>query len=248
MIDVRDWWDKNADEWLRKYNEEAYGRSEVDPLEFDIESRDSRSAWMEVLLLGAAHRMGFKLCQHKGFIGFLKRKGWWDEYCEHEVSPQRWLNTLDEYLDEEELAGGEYGHWFNLFVRIYQFSKHLDTYVQLFETWNDADECEKCDLASIKENSKLRGTSIDAPGLQYALGQGTGLAFVYREMVRRHAVSNPILHRFCYVPYPRVSEFGHCIRDSEAIFEKAVRELGREDATFGLAFDIAITSFMKSRR
>ena len=248
MIDVRDWWDKNADEWLRKYNEEAYGRSEVDPLEFDIESRDSRSAWMEVLLLGAAHRMGFKLCQHKGFIGFLKRKGWWDEYCEHEVSPQRWLNTLDEYLDEEELAGGEYGHWFNLFVRIYQFSKHLDTYVQLFETWNDADECEKCDLASIKENSKLRGTSIDAPGLQYALGQGTGLAFVYREMVRRHAVSNPILHRFCYVPYPRVSEFGLCIRDSEAIFEKAVRELGREDATFGLAFDIAITSFMKSRR
>ena len=248
LRDVYEWWADNRDRWLAKYNEEAYGRTSVEPLEFDLESKTSRSAWMEVLLLGAAHRMGFKLCQHKGFISFLKRKGWWDEYCEHEVSSQRWLATLDQYLDEEEFAGGEYGHWFSLFVRIYQFSRHLDTYVQLFDTWNDAEECEKCDLAAIKQNSKLSQTGIDAPGLQYALGQGTGLAFVYREMVRRGAIKNPLLHRFCFVPYPKVSEFGLCIRDSEAIFDKAVRELGREEATFGLSFDIAITSFMKARR
>jgi len=246
--DVRNWWVENSAEWIEKYNDEAYGRPTVEPLIFDIKTRESRSAWMEVLLLGAAHRIGFKLCQHKGFIGFLKRKGWWDEYCEHEVSPRRWMETLDQCLDEEEFSSGEYRYWFSLFLRIYQFAKHLETYVQLFATWNDAEDCKKCDLAAIKENSKLRGTGIDAPGLQYALGQGTGLAFVYREMVRRGAIRNPLLHRFCFVPYPSVSEFGLCIRDSEAIFDKAVHELGREDATFGLTFDIAITSYIRSRR
>ncbi|MDE3275088.1 MAG: hypothetical protein PUJ80_03595 [Verrucomicrobiota bacterium] len=246
--DVRNWWSENGAEWIEKYNDEAYGRSTVEPLTFDIQTKEARSAWMEVLLLGAAHRMGFKLCQHKGFIGFLKRKRWWDEYCEHEVSPKRWMETLDQCLEEEEFSRGEYRYWFSLFLRIYQFAKHLETYVQLFETWNDAEDCKKCDLAAIKENSKLRGTGIDAPGLQYALGQGTGLAFVYREMVRRGAIRNPLLHRFCFVPYPSVSEFGLCIRDSEAIFDKAVHEIGREDATFGLAFDIAITSYIRSGR
>jgi hypothetical protein len=245
--DVRNWWMENSAEWIKKYNDEAYGRPVVEPLVFDINTKEARSAWMEVLLLGAAHRMGFKICQHKGFVRFLKRKGWWDEYCEHEVSPRRWMETLDQCLDEEEFSCGEYRHWFNLFLRIYQFAKHLETYVQLFETWNDAEDCKKCDLAAIKENSKLRGTGIDAPGLQYALGQNTGLAFVYREMVRRGAIRNPLLHRFCFVPYPSVSEFGLCMRDSENIFEKVVREIGRENATFDLGFDIAITSYIRSR-
>jgi hypothetical protein len=37
------------------------------------------------------------------------------------------------------------------------------------------------------------------------------------------------------------------MRDSENIFEKVVREIGRENATFDLGFDIAITSYIRSR-
>lgn len=108
--------------------------------------------------------------------------------------------------------------------------------------------CEKCDLVSIKENSKLSGSGIDAPGLQYALGEQTGLSFVCREMVRRGAIRNPLLHRFCFVPYPPVSEFCSFLRDSEDLFNEAVRELGEEKATFDLAFDIALTSYFKIKR
>lgn len=248
LVEVHDWWTEHREEGLRAYNQEVYGRDFVELLTFDCTSPLSRSSWMEVLVLGAAHRMGFKLCQHKGFIAFLKRKGWWDEYCRNQVEPKQWMKTLDQCLEEEEFARGEYRHWFGLFVRIYQFSKHLDDYVNLFETWNDMAACEKCDLVSVKENSKLRGTGIDAPGLQYALGEQTGLSFVCREMVRRGAIRNPLLHRFCFVPYPPVSEFCSFLRDSEAMFDKAVHELGEEKATFDLAFDIALTSYLKIRR
>ena len=227
---------------------EAYGRSEVDTLSFDRDSPESRQEWMEVLLLGAAHRIGFKLCQHKGFIQMLKSKGWWKVYCQRSVSPREWMETLDEYLESAELNGGQYSYWFRLFIRIYQFSRHLDIYMQLFESANYADGLEKVDLAAIKMNPKLSGTGIDAPGLQYALGGCTGLAFVYRELVRRGAIANEALYRFCYVPYPKVSEFSSCYRSSEDIYEKAVRELGRDKATFDLSFDIAITSYLKSGR
>lgn len=248
LVEVHDWWTGHREEGLRAYNQEVYGRDVVEPLTFDCTSPSSRSSWMEVLVLGAAHRMGFRLCQHKGFIAFLKRKKWWDEYCRNQVDSERWMKTLDQCLEEEEFARGEYRHWFGLFVRIYQFSKHLDDYVSLFETWNDMEVCEKCDLVSIKANSKLSGSGIDAPGLQYALGEQTGLSFVCREMVRRGAIRNPLLHRFCFVPYPPVSEFCSFLRDSEDLFDKAVHELGEEKATFDLAFDIALTSYLKSRR
>ena len=248
LSDVLEWWPAHQREAIADYNMEAYGRSEVDTLSFDRDSPESRQEWMEVLLLGAAHRIGFKLCQHKGFIQMLKSKGWWKVYCQRSVSPREWMETLDEYLESEELNGGQYSYWFRLFIRIYQFSRHLDIYMQLFESANYADGLEKVDLAAIKMNPKLSGTGIDAPGLQYALGGCTGLAFVYRELVRRGAIANEALYRFCYVPYPKVSEFSSCYRSSEDIYEKAVRELGRDKATFDLSFDIAITSYLKSGR
>lgn len=248
LCDVLKWWLIHRREAIAKYNQEAYGRTDVAALSFDRESLESRQEWMEVLLLGAAHRMGFKLCQHKRFIKMLKDKDWWMVYCQRGVTPQAWMKTLDEYLENEETNGGQYSYWFRLFIRIYQFSRHLDTYIQLFESLNDSDRLEKIDLAAIKTNSKLSGSGIDAPGLQYALGDSTGLAFVYREMVRRGAVENKFIHRFCFVPYPKVSEFSFCYRSSEEIYDRAVRELGQNDATFGLAFDIAITSYLKSGR
>lgn len=245
MEDVATWWHKNRVTCEKLYNHEAYGRSDVEPLTFDLEKEKTRSLWLELLVLGAAHRIGFGLCQHKGFIQKLKNRGWWNVYCQREVDFRKWLDTLDGFLEGEEIHGGEYNYWFRLFPRIYQFAKHLDTYVMLFETLNDAGECEKCDLTTIATNARLSGSGIDAPGLQYALGERTGLSFVCREMVRRGAVRNPSLHRFCFVPYPDVSEFAGCLRDSEDVYRRAVDKLGLDGATFDRSFDIALTSYMK---
>lgn len=245
MEDVAKWWHKNKERYERSYNNEAYGQSDVEPLTFDLEKEKTRSLWLEVLVLGAAHRIGFGLCQHKGFIQMLKNQGWWNIYCQPKVDFRKWLDTLDDFLGKEEIHGGEYNYWFRLFPRIYQFAKHLDTYVRLFETLNNAGECEKCDLTTIATNARLSGSGIDAPGLQYALGERTGLSFVCREMVRRGAVHNPSLHRFCFVPYPNVSEFAECLRDSEDVYRRAVDKLGLDGATFDRSFDIALTSYMK---
>lgn len=245
LADVAEWWHKNREAQERSYNYEAYGRYDVEPLTFDLEMEKSRSLWLEVLVLGAAHRIGFGLCQHKGFVQRLKSNKWWNVYCRKNVDFKEWMETLDSFLEREEMSGGEYGYWFRLFPRIYQFARHLDTYVRLFESLNNAGEIEKCDLTAIATNPRLSGSGIDAPGLQYALGGSTGLSFVCREMVRRGAIRNPALHRFCFVPYPKVSEFGECLCDSEAIYRRAVRELGLDGATFGKSFDIALTSYMK---
>lgn len=114
LVEVHAWWTEHREEGLHAYNQEVYGRDVVEPLTFDCTSPSSRSSWMEVLVLGAAHRMGFRLCQHKGFIAFLKRKKWWDEYCRKQVDSERWMETLDQCLEEDEFARGEYRHWFGL--------------------------------------------------------------------------------------------------------------------------------------
>ena len=99
----------------------------------------------------------------------------------------------------------------------------------------------------METNAALSGSDIDAPGLQKALPL-TGLHFVYREMVRRHAIRNPLIYPQCYVPYEKVSEVAWNVRVSAEIYRKIVAEIGEQDATFGGAFDIALTQYDKHGR
>ncbi len=244
---VRDWWHLHAEEELRDYNREIYDQPDVGKLPLALDSLDDRKAWMQVLVLGAAHALGLKGCQHKGFIVELERRGYWDVYCKRDLQASEWLDTIDDFLDDEELTGGKYNYWMRLFFRIYQFSKNLNTYVKLFKSWNWAKKCEAPDLASVMNNSALSGSSIDVPGLEKALPL-TGLHFVYREMVRRHAISNPVIYPQCFVPYEKVAEVAWNVRVSSEIYRKVVAEIGEQEATFGGAFDIALTQYDKHGR
>lgn len=244
---VRDWWRIHAEEEIKDYNREIYDRAVVENLSFDLDSLDNRKAWMQVLVLGAAHALGMRKRQHKGFICELIRRGYWDIYCKRDLQASEWLDTIDDFLENEELNGGKYNYWMRLFFRIYQFSRNLDTYVQLFKSWNWAKKCEAPDLAAVKKNATLSGSGIDVPGLQKALSL-TGLHFVYREMVRRHAINNPLIYPQCFVPYETVAEVAWNIRVSSEIYRKVVAEIGERDATFGGAFDIALTQYDKHGR
>ena len=186
---VHNWWKEHHAEEIIRYNNKLYGRDVVAPLSFDISTFESREAWMELLVLGTAHCLGMRLEQHKGFIAFLRNRGYWDTYCRVEIDSDEWLDTLSDFLDKEDW-NAEYAHWMKLFIRIYQFAKYLDKYVQVFEWWND-NPVEN--VLAIRTNSAYSGTGLDAPGLQKALGgrYNTGIHFVCREMVRRGVINTP---------------------------------------------------------
>ena len=240
---VHNWWQEHHTEEIIRYNNKLYGRDVVAPLSFDISTFESREAWMELLVLGTAHCLGMRLEQHKGFIAFLRNRGYWDTYCRAEFDSNEWLDTLSDFLDKEDW-NAEYAHWMKLFIRIYQFAKYLDKYVQVFEWWND-NPVEN--LLAIRTNSAYTGTGIDAPGLQKALGgrYNTGIHFVCREMVRRGVINTPEIYRFCFVPYKGVAEEAGTRRDSETIYRTVAAAIGTENATFMKAFDIALLAYKK---
>ena len=196
LWNIYNWWQEHHAEEIIRYNNKLYGRDAIVPLSFDISTFESREAWMEVLVLGTAHSLGMRLEQHKGFIAFLRSRGYWETYCREEIDSDEWLDTLSDFLDKEDW-NAEYAHWMKLFIRIYQFAKYLDKYVQVFEWWND-NPTEN--LLAIRTNSAYTGTGIDAPGLQKALGgrYNTGIHFVCREMVRRSVINNPEIYKFCF--------------------------------------------------
>ncbi len=244
---IYDWWTINREESIRRYNNELYGRDQVRDMTFDLSCPGSRQDWMELLVLGSAHTLGMRLCQHKGFIQFLRRRGYWDTYCADSIEADDWLETLNDFLDLEEF-NSEYGYWMRLFIRIYQFARYLNDYTQVFEWWNtDWNPGSIFDLTNIKTNPSFSGTGLTVPGLQKALGSGyaTGLHFVCREMVRRNLIQNKNLYKFCFVPYKGTAEVASSSRYSESIYESIVASIGEERATFDNAFDIALLAYKK---
>ena len=248
---VYDFWCENHEKGTRSYNKLMYNREDVEPLLFETDTLEQRSQWMELLLLGACHTLGLRLSQHSGFIKFLKDKGYWNVYCKPgDINPDEWLDTLDKFLDAEELNDGEYAHWMKLFMRIFQFAKYLDDYVEIFSWWNEPGKIPRSryELTNVRRNPLLSGTGITPPGLNKALGSrvATGLHFVFREMVRRKALTkNDGIFQYCYVPYKNVSEIADSNRDSEDIYRRVAAEIGFQKATFLNDFDIAILKYRK---
>ena len=72
-----------------------------------------------------------------------------------------------------------------------------------------------------------------------------GCHFVFRELVRRKFVTNAAIYPYCFVPYRAVAEGADVTQESQAIWEKVKNAIGEENATFGEAFDIAITAYLR---
>ena len=244
---IYEWWQTNKEESIRFYNNKLYGRDQIRDLTFDLSVPGSRQDWMELLVLGAAHTLGMKLNQHKGFIEFLRRRDYWDTYCADSIEANDWLETLNNFLDMEEF-NSEYGYWMRLFIRIYQFARYMNEYTQVFEWWDsDWNPSSILDLTNIKTNPSFSGTGMMAPGLRKALGSGyaTGLHFICREMVRRNLIHNKNLYKFCFVPYKGTAEVASSSRYSESIYNSIVASIGEEHANFDKTFDIALLAYKK---
>lgn len=216
---IRAWWRDNSVRCIRKYNNTLYGSHEVlSPLGFDMNDRETRSAWLELFVIASAFSLGrTNECQHKGFIRSLKEWGFWDVYVDRDSSADDWIDTLEKFINKPAFAA-QYQYWMRLFIRIYQFGRHLDGYVEYAQLWDEANVDQVMRLRQIKTNSDLSNSGIDLPDLVKAIND-QGFSFLVRELIRRKALSNPALHRL--IPMPKI--------------------LG--DETFGGAFDIAVDAF-----
>lgn len=242
FTEVSSWWKTASAEQLAIYNESLYGVRDAIPLRED----SRKSAWMELLILGACHTLGgFQLEAHRGFIRWMKSNDFWSIVCNDPVPPQSWIRFLDRFLDSNELSP-EFSYWMSLFPRIYQFSRHWREYKDVFLWWNDPEMVPKSvqDLSAFQTNPLLQQTGIKAPGLQKALGT-VGVHFVFRELVRRGAIKNSSLDPFCFVPYQGLCDRLGVEQSSQAIHSLVTDAIGREIVSFGNAFDIAISSYLR---
>jgi len=185
--------------WTRQdelaYNRELYDRDEVCTLECDLSKPDMRSEWMEVLVVAAAHTLGLKECQHRGYVAWLQGRGYWDVYCKKDIDVNRWFGTIDDSLVKANY-NAQFMHWMKLFFRIYQFARHLDAYVQVFSMFDDITDEHYFDVFNFNDPI-YTNTGIDAPSLDRALGR-SGKEFLIKEMYRRGAISNRrLVDRYC---------------------------------------------------
>ena len=223
----------------------VYDRKTVCDLPRDVSTFEGRSEWLELFVLSAAFSLGMRECQHKGFIRMLKHmrmgsRTLWEIYCDENIVPEDWMNTLDAFIEAEEFCA-EYQYWMRLFMRIYQFASHLSEYVQFVKMIDNIKSIKSFEsIWNIKKNPMLSGSGIDLPGLQNAL-YTRGRTFLVRELIRRKAISNSCVYPYCFVS--KGSLFNG--EDSKSIYNRISFNLHKEDATFGGAFDIALVSFLK---
>lgn len=212
------WWGRNGRACLAKYNHRLYDRESLCNLTFDVSDQEMRSEWLELFVLSSACTLGMRDCQHKGFVRMLKDRGYWKVYSRADSTPDEWMDTLENFIKLPAFEA-EYQYWMRLFIRIYQFGRHLDGYVRYIQMWDQATGSDVLTLRSIRGNKALSGTGIVVPDLEKAIND-SGMRFLVRELIRRKALSNPSLYVYGGLPPAFAGE------------------------TFDGAFDLALKSYL----
>lgn len=240
---IQGWWSEHGNRWLRKFDQQFWP-AHIDKAMLRQDDPPDRSAWMTLFALGLLRSVGRVTDdQHRGFLEFLDRKGWWTTICE--VDPHEgaaaWMNILREY-GEGQQVDTSFELWMNSFPRLYRVARWLNTYVHLFTTldWRDSQRAH-CLLTPAADPS-LAGSGIDAPTLSGMLRLGRHL--VVRELLRVQVLSSETAKELAFAPRSAVvalmAELGHTVSSSQDIYEVLKAELGEEDATFGGAYDIPL--------
>jgi hypothetical protein len=89
------------------------------------------------------------------------------------------------------------------FVGIYQLSRHLDDYIEVFLAVRRFDHpFALTQLTNTRASAEFQGGGVQAPPLSRVLGMGQ--CFVLRELFRHQVLANPHAHPHCFVPVGRV--------------------------------------------
>ena len=257
------WWQRNYKTQLDKYNKRLYP-IEIGKLKDRLKQRDDREAWLILFFIGVTHTIGrISYEQSRNFVKVGMDRGWWDIFSEPEPkeNPEQWISILDQYIDHLDNDSTWYS-WMEKYPHIYQISKYLEVYQDLFlrankwsQKWGSQFSVQK--LVSPRSNEQLSGGGWDAPPLSIRMGAN----FVLRELIRLELIEpTRELIPYCFVPRQNIKKIltnlgcqnldleqsQNFDEDSKSIYE-FLKENGVEDFTFNNSFDIAIELYWKYR-
>ena len=257
LNDIHAWWCENRNQpqdnfdgrsFLKEFESRTYPFGT--PTSMESENDDQRrSEWITVFLLALMHTIGrTQPEQHRQFISKCGDEGWLDMFAASEPDSQRWMDFVSDYL-ERQIDEAEYFHWMRQFVGIFQMSKYLDDYAELFLAIDRIDRPFRLvEVLHSRSSSLFQGGGVSVPPLSRVLGLGS--CFVVRELMRLNIISNENAIEHCYVPVKRVRDvFQQLGCDgldlnvqrwdmSSYLYRFAVTHLGTERATFMNDFDI----------
>lgn len=242
---IRDWWQENSAVELQKFDHEFWPASV--PRKFDS-IRDDRASWMTLFAIGLMQRYGrFQRKQHRGFIDFMVRKGWWDTFSM--INPRQdghaWLRVLDMY-GEDQIEDEQYSLWMDNFPRLYRMARWFDEYTHAFHSLDNRLRSETAGLLTMSADPVFSGSGIDAPAMRRSLKLGQHV--VIRELLRSRILKSEAAKAMAFKPGDTVKQmlsaigFSELESDgvtSEQIYDTLYRCLG-DDATFDGAYDIPL--------
>jgi hypothetical protein len=249
---IHDWWVAEAPRATRDYEARVYPNGGLHFLndEADERSHQRRKDWVTLFLLGLTHTMGRTVAeQHRSFLRRCEQDGWLDMIASPERQPGSWMDWIDSFLDGQ-LDDSRFLQWMKQFVGIYQVSRHLDDYIEVFlAVQRFQRDFALTHLTNTRVSADFQGGGIEAPPLSRVLGMGQ--CFVLRELFRHHVLSNPLAHPHCFVPVARVRrmlvELGcealvasHQPWEWSRVIFKFLQQYLGDQATFGGAFDIPL--------
>ena len=253
---VSDWWRRDEQKWISKYEEKTYPTGFPGALpwpgddEWDQASRPSaRARWLLLFIQAALVPLGFNMIgRDQGFSRFLSANGWLDVLTNVANDPNRLITALDHYLDSY-IQNTEHHFQMRQFVAFYAAAKNLEPFLlSLRETDRSANFSNLRAALSPRANPVLTGTGIEAPPLTGMLG--IGYCQLLRELYRLQRLQNSTGHRFAFTPIRKVRRLCYQLfgilegpssaESSERIFvglEPIAESLGR-DVTFNHCFDL----------
>lgn len=241
---IHDWWEANRDTLLRDY-ERGLWPQRIDKQRLATEPVD-REAWMTLFSLAVFRRVGrANDAQHRGFLDFLERKGWW--YTISQLDPQEaveaWIDILRDYAESSQVSA-EFEQWMDGFPRLYRMARWFDNYVELFQSAQLRDTQTLRHLLTPASDASLSGSDLEAPTLRRTLHLGHNL--VIRELLRTGVLNSEATHQMAFMPvrgvHELVSGMGYeAVETSEDIYALLLEELGdAHRASFAGDFDIPL--------
>jgi hypothetical protein len=211
--DIYDWWNENRNRpqsqfdgrsFLEEYARRTYPFGTPKNLASDNEN-ERRVEWITVFLLALMHTIGrAQPDQHRQFIAKCGSEGWLDMFAASVPESERWMQFVSDYLDRQ-IDEAEYFHWMRQFVGIFQMSKYLDGYAELFLAIGRIDRpFQLVEVIHSRSSSLFQGGGVSVPPLSRVLGLGS--CFVVRELIRLDVLNNPHAIRHAYVPVKRVRD------------------------------------------
>jgi len=251
---IHEWSEANRKFIIEKYERATYPDGRRPDWSEDESNNpiEQCKAWLILLIHGALHTMGRRSAgQDAGFLEFCARRRYLDVFAmDPRDHTEEWMRLLERYL-EDPIQDFEYYHWMGQFVRIYQLSRWLNDYKELFLRLDSVVDPKFSLFGHLKPKTVQGG--VYAPPLDQTLGYGA--CCVLRELVRAGALEpSPSLVRYCYPPYRRVivllrelgfEELDENLTGAERLEQSArIYEILRENlgdrATFGGLYDLPL--------